>query len=420
MVEAEYRARRGALPSGVALLREGVRRYPDDPELWYQLGDISLHWGAQLGVPPEQAGEWLERAVELDPGFAPYQIHVVELALASGDSAEAARRLATERALAGDNPQVRAHQRQYDYLYGSEADRERVLAELEGMEANDLARVQTVWTYAGEKSGELLGLSRRVCEEIQADQGLGGAGAYNCLVTLFATGRIREARALTTELLESRGPGRGPALLAGIVARQTGLDADAPAAPLTLMAPGAQDDGASLVNGELLMAGFQAVEQGRDPAVDSVVRALRAEAERRRTREDTLDARLIEGMAEGIAGFRQVAAGRVDEAIDRLSASERFLAGSTGPEEAFRTLVVWPLAEALAARGRHREALHFYETLWRSYYASPALARRIDVHEALGEESAADSLRIQFLRLWADGDADHPLLERVRSGLPPG
>nr|NIP81064.1 hypothetical protein [Gemmatimonadota bacterium]NIQ56324.1 hypothetical protein [Gemmatimonadota bacterium]NIU76514.1 hypothetical protein [Gammaproteobacteria bacterium]NIX45979.1 hypothetical protein [Gemmatimonadota bacterium]NIY10294.1 hypothetical protein [Gemmatimonadota bacterium] len=48
LVEADYRARRGALPSGVALLRDGVRRYPDDPELWYQLGDIYLHYGPQL------------------------------------------------------------------------------------------------------------------------------------------------------------------------------------------------------------------------------------------------------------------------------------------------------------------------------------------------------------------------------------
>jgi hypothetical protein len=168
------------------------------------------------------------------------------------------------------------------------------------------------------------------------------------------------------------------------------------------------------------MAGFQAVEQGRDPAVDSVVAALRTLAEERRSRQDTLDARLIEGMAEGIEGFRAIADGRRDQAIDHLSTSERLLAGSVGPEEAFRTVVVWPLAEALAASGRHREALEKYQSLMASYYASPALARSIDMHEALGDDATADRLRLQFLRLWAEGDADHPLLERIRRGLPPG
>ncbi|MDX1675638.1 MAG: tetratricopeptide repeat protein, partial [Longimicrobiales bacterium] len=67
MIEAEYLARRGALTAGVALLREGVRRYPDDPELWYQLGDAYLHWGPQLKVTPDDGKTALERAVELDP-----------------------------------------------------------------------------------------------------------------------------------------------------------------------------------------------------------------------------------------------------------------------------------------------------------------------------------------------------------------
>ena len=422
MVEAEYRARRGALPSGVALLREGVRRYPDDPELWYQLGDISLHWGGQLGVQPEEAGELLERAVALDPGFAPYQIHLVELAMASGDSAKAARLLDRERAIAGGIPQVEAHQLQFDFLYGSEADRERALQELQELDARQLLRVSTVWTLSGEKSGEMLTLARRVCDELRNDGALTLAGrAYTCFRALMASGRIGDARELAAELMASSAPARGPAVLATIVARQTGLDPDAPVAPLDGSGSGAtRDDEGGVVTGDLLMAGFQAVQQGRDPAVDSVVQALRAEAEARRARQDTVDARMIGGMAEGIEGFRQIAAGQLDAAIDHLSASERFLSGSTGPEDAFRTLVVWPLAEALAARGRHRQALEFYETLWNTYFASPALARRIDMHEALGQEEEADRLRLQFLRLWAEGDADHPLLEQVRRGLPPG
>ena len=64
-----------------ALLEAAVRRYPDDPELWYELGEFRFHWGLPLGHLPAPALEAFDRAIATDSGFAPAYVHTVELAM---------------------------------------------------------------------------------------------------------------------------------------------------------------------------------------------------------------------------------------------------------------------------------------------------------------------------------------------------
>lgn len=74
-------------------IQEAVRLYPDDPDLWFELGEFIYHVGLEAGVGTlDQALEAFNRAVELDPGFGPYQVHPLELTIANGDrvAAEAA------------------------------------------------------------------------------------------------------------------------------------------------------------------------------------------------------------------------------------------------------------------------------------------------------------------------------------------
>ncbi|MDX1676116.1 MAG: hypothetical protein R3314_15075, partial [Longimicrobiales bacterium] len=399
---------------------EGVRRYPDDPELWYQLGDAYLHWGPQLKVTPDDGKTALERAVELDPDFAPYHIHLVDLALVAGDSAAAAERLETERSLIGEETlQLRSHELQFQYLYGSPQDRDRIAGSLEDLDILLLTRLQTFYTLDGEKAGEALKLARLACEEMRERADLTAGRVYVCLYILLASGRVQETR----EWVATRGQSPdatplGPVVFANLVMRPTGLDPDAPTVP-DLAMPQLREDHDGVVQPDLVMTALLALYQDRLAIADSVLTILDRQADST-AEQDTLDARLIHGIAEGIRGYRALARQQDGEAIEHLTASERLLAGSVGPEEAFWTQVVWPLAELQARRGQVREALRLYRALWRSLYASPALLRRIELHDRLGEEARADSLRRHFLRLWAEGDPDHPFIEQVRRGLPPG
>jgi eukaryotic-like serine/threonine-protein kinase len=61
-------------------LQEAARRYPQDPEVWYRLGDALAHSNLPLGGTPAQALEALDRAIALDAGFAPAYEHTVEMA----------------------------------------------------------------------------------------------------------------------------------------------------------------------------------------------------------------------------------------------------------------------------------------------------------------------------------------------------
>jgi serine/threonine-protein kinase len=65
----------------LATLEEAARRYPEDPEVWYRLGDARFHSEPPLGGNPAQALEAFDRAIALDSGFAPAYEHTVELAI---------------------------------------------------------------------------------------------------------------------------------------------------------------------------------------------------------------------------------------------------------------------------------------------------------------------------------------------------
>jgi serine/threonine protein kinase len=60
---------------------EAARRYPGDPEVWLALGESRFHSPPPLGGPPASALEAFDRAIALDPGFAPAYEHTVQLAI---------------------------------------------------------------------------------------------------------------------------------------------------------------------------------------------------------------------------------------------------------------------------------------------------------------------------------------------------
>ncbi|HWB41726.1 MAG TPA: serine/threonine-protein kinase, partial [Gemmatimonadales bacterium] len=64
-----------------AVAEELTRRYPDDFESWFVLGEARYHFGSPVGSGPRPAMEAFDRAIALDSSFAPAYIHQVELAL---------------------------------------------------------------------------------------------------------------------------------------------------------------------------------------------------------------------------------------------------------------------------------------------------------------------------------------------------
>jgi tetratricopeptide (TPR) repeat protein len=78
-------------------VEQAAEANPDDPEVWYRLGDHYLHLGSAIGLsaPLDRASAAFRRAIVLEPTFVPPFIHLVQLAARSGDTA-AVRLIATQ------------------------------------------------------------------------------------------------------------------------------------------------------------------------------------------------------------------------------------------------------------------------------------------------------------------------------------
>jgi len=84
----------------VRTLEEALRRYPDDPEVWYLSAEMAYQHYSPLQIPVQKNLEAYQRAIELDPAFGPAYEHAVDLAIRM-DRLDWARRYAgAERALA--------------------------------------------------------------------------------------------------------------------------------------------------------------------------------------------------------------------------------------------------------------------------------------------------------------------------------
>jgi tetratricopeptide (TPR) repeat protein len=73
LIRSTYRA--------VSIREEAVRRYPGDPEMWYELGEARFHAPPPLGGVPGPALEAFDHAIALDHGFGPAYEHTVQLAI---------------------------------------------------------------------------------------------------------------------------------------------------------------------------------------------------------------------------------------------------------------------------------------------------------------------------------------------------
>jgi serine/threonine-protein kinase len=133
LLRAVHAWQQSAFQEAEELLRRLVSTYPDYAEAWFVLGDLYYHHGGWIPASVEEAQRYFTRAEELDPGFAPYRIHTVDLAFAvHPDSAQAARLLEDYRRLAGAGA---VHTRRlalgFDLAFGDQEHRDRALASLD-------------------------------------------------------------------------------------------------------------------------------------------------------------------------------------------------------------------------------------------------------------------------------------------------
>jgi TolB-like protein len=190
--------------AGVDTVRAYLRRYPDDVEARYLLGDALFHANALLATPPESVQAAFDAVLRLDSSLTPALIHPAELALIHRDSAAYVRYLAAmERSLGAEDPAGRAALR---VVWG----------------AHDAVRDSLIRTVVGRRAGSTIGPgwalftaayrdphagSDRVLEIPNLGERLGSPDDRDRLLAMEAhsqaaagMGRVKEARRLADSL----------------------------------------------------------------------------------------------------------------------------------------------------------------------------------------------------------------------------
>jgi len=377
---------------------EVTRRYPDEMEGWYLLGETIDHLGSQLLLedPMGEAARALERVAELDPGFQPGQEHRVEAAFARGDSAAVRELLTLDWSEHSINiPGYRLADR---IAFATEAERQTALAAL------DTASVATRrWSVAALGMGHPPSLAR---QGEALDRAKAGGFADDIAAFWWFPSRLKQGRIadLSAELDRSDELGSNArtvllsAHFAGLPVPESTLDR-----ALESDFPGAH----------VWLAGAYYAEQDR--RTDLKDWNGRVDAAR--------DDRLAEGdssTVESADRFRRLVVALdnwkqepTPAAADSLVAMQRLAVGWSG-FAAVNEVARWWVADALAETGRTDEAEPYLRSLLQGTLFQPVATERLaQLYDERGElEKAAEHYAI-FIELW--GQADPELQARVEA-----
>ena len=390
------------------LLRANVRRYPDDPQAWYELGDAYYHLDSQALVDPEEDRRALTHSVQLAPGAAPLEayLHLLDLAWRAADSTQIAHWLDQARKYAPSNDLLNAHRHAFMVAFGDSARAARARAEIRALEP----------VYAAVPAGDLsvhprfLPLGTELFEELlnrqDIDERTAPFNAFFLVSNLIAAGRLRSALARL-----GHDPAPLPRARAALAyeLHQIGMKLPEEGIRSWLSVDQAVDDCLQC----LFYAGAYAADLSRWADHRHAVETLRHRGRIGHFSErfgftaaggevDSVIARYHQDAARALEGYALWKQGRVKEAEQILeSQRQRIVGGSFQAGSLNWTIRGW-LGQIAVERGRWEEAARYFRSI-DSASAEFALGR---VYTELGEyEKARESYEYALLA-WRGADPE--------------
>nr|MBA3583564.1 tetratricopeptide repeat protein [Gemmatimonadota bacterium] len=348
VVLAERALLQGSL-DGIEPLEELVRRYPDDVEAWYTLGDTYFHLGEQTLIDPlEEGTKAFARATELDPTFAPAYIHQIDTAIYESDSARAAGLIATYDRLASGSEMATALRFAFALALGDSATRAKTWAALD---TTSVSLEQGIYYYL--MSTAHLKLHAEIHEKQIQAAGPGRAGgatfSYSWIITLLG----RPAEALRTADSPEFPAESAPDFLYYLHARGLPIPLERLQRTLALDAIDSENPV------HLLYAGAYAAERGEWQDHAAAIRQLRESAGISLAAGDSVEARFGEGAAGALEGYAAWRRGQREEALRLLRSSERVVTGHVFRHRVNQTIRWW-IGDLLEEMGRPSEAARYF------------------------------------------------------------
>jgi serine/threonine-protein kinase len=377
-------------PEKLELARDAVRRYPDDPEAWYELGEVYLH--DDLGLPTwEETDAAYSRAVELDPRFAPYRIHLIDLAFSVRDSALAAERLAEFEASAPGSPShIRRGKLGIALAYGDSTSRAWAREVLDTIDSREI--VQAVATL-----GSVDARSWRITEEMMLALERRDAMNLPFFAGWFASLGLRHG-ALSeslSRLSDPRVPGAWRRCLLrsfyhnGLPVPEERLDTDLAVASV---------DTTNAFS--LSCTAMYAAERERWDDHAWLLGRLDDLASRALAEGDTSAVEQARDAAQFVRGYGQVRQGEPD--------GLKLMDDARREGDRFAALI----GDIQMELGNHQEAVRYYRSDWTNPLTRLKLAR---AYALLGELEKARDAYTYFVEAWADADPElQPMVEEAK------
>ncbi|MGH7587678.1 MAG: BTAD domain-containing putative transcriptional regulator [Gemmatimonadota bacterium] len=377
----------------IELARRAVDLYPEDPEAWYLLGDVTYHLGAPALVAHMAGDRALSRAVELDSLFLPAYIHLVHNAfILHADSAMARRRMADFARRRGEPEQRVRNALAFDLAFGSPDTGRRArgaVGDLSPRSARHIA-LNYLWHPAFlEAQAEVLRTVRTMP---------GSRGGLETLFLYFnalGRGRVGEAMGhLADRRMDDYRPG------AAYLGWSTGLPIPEPTLDRALALSAVDTTGAYP-----FFAGARAVDRGRWEEHGAARQLLDRLSERAVVEGDPVSSRFYAGAARGLEGYAAWRRGDLEAAQADLAAA-RVQAVGRSPERWMvnSTVRLW-LGRLAYERGQAGEATAYFRSLHEDDMLSSLGALYLAAgYERIGDPGAAQSLRDQFAETWEEAD----------------
>jgi tetratricopeptide (TPR) repeat protein len=402
LIRAALALERGTL-DGFEPLRRGVRKYPDDVELWFTLGETYWHLGEREMVDEAEHDEPWARVIELDPSLAPLYIHPTETAFMRADSERAIRFGREYLRLAPTGQFATGIRHALPLLWGDEASRASARASLDTLSTED--GIYALFLLRNARflplAAELADLSRKRPDwndgrpGRHADAYLNGGHLTSALATIDDPRTERRFRENYLFLMHFHGLPVPPERLREIA---TFGPADT--------VPGLKP----------FFVAILAAERGNWPEFDGASARFQRDAQRFRVEGDSISLRRTQGLIQAIDGYVAWRRGERAKARTLLEVARREVIGH-GPESDVNHLIGSWLGTLALEEGRLADAERYLRTF---FWGDRTLGadRLGQVYERMGEREKARDTYELFVTAWRDADpALQPRVEAARQAL---
>lgn len=380
--------------SVIELYENLTRRYPDDYEAWYGLGEALYHLGDQVGYGQDRVVEAMARAYAIDSTVAPSFFHLIQ-GTYHRDDLDAARTW-TQRYLVLDSTSNYADGLRIagGLRLGPPEDSARAAAALDTTSLEVLRQV----FFAARPGRSGLAYSemvRMIAANPRFPVGFRAGALEELGLQYLRHGQIGNWLALDQEA--DRLEGREGGLRELTMARLAGLDNAEVIARQERLAARASYPESARYRAALF------AQRGRREDARAAIDWLESAADSLSVAGDSVRARTYRGLALAYQGH--IAAAREDAAaaIDYL---RRGLSLIPGYRTADRNLHRFTLASLIQDGGDELEALSIYRSLYRSpWLEALGYLRAAQLHERRGERKDALRYYSWFIELWGDADA---------------